>query len=49
MGRREKQILLVVVGAGLIVGGHRLMEAEFGKLGVPHAVGAAVIALALRV
>ena len=48
MSRREQQVLLLLVGAGLIVGGHRLMNAELGKLGLPHAVGAAAVALAFR-
>lgn len=44
----DERKLLVVAGAGLIAGGHKPMDTELGKLGVPHAVGAALVALALR-
>jgi len=49
MNERDRRFLLLALGIGLIIGGHRLTDAEFGKLGIPHAAGAAVIALALRV
>ncbi|MFN8159595.1 MAG: hypothetical protein U0R52_00925 [Solirubrobacterales bacterium] len=48
MSKRDNQILLCLLGAGLIAGGHRLMDAELGKLGAPHAIGAALLALAVR-
>jgi hypothetical protein len=35
----------VIAGIGLIAGGHKLMNAE---LGAPHAVGAVLLALALK-
>ena len=48
MGRRDERPILLLVGLGLIVVGHKIADAEFGKLGVPHALGATLIALALR-
>jgi hypothetical protein len=44
----DKRITLMVVGLGLIAGGHKLMNAELGQLGAPHAVGSLLLALALR-
>jgi hypothetical protein len=44
----DERLLLVVAGAGLIAGGHKLMNTELGKLGAPHAVGAVLVTLALR-
>jgi hypothetical protein len=44
----EDRFLLVIAGAGLIAGGHKLMNAELGKLGAPHAVGALLVTIALR-
>ena len=49
MSKRDQQILLAVVGLGLIAIGHKLTDAEFGELGVPHVAGAALFALALRI
>lgn len=48
MNDKDRRLLLVLAGAGLIAGGHRLMAAELGELGAPHAVGALLVALALR-
>ena len=48
MGNNDKRLLLVIAGVGLVAGGHKLMNAELGKLGAPHAVGAALVALALK-
>ncbi len=48
MNFKDRRALLVLVGLGLIAGGHKLIDAELGELGVPHAVGAALVALALR-
>ncbi len=48
MADRDKQLLLVLAGTGLIFGGHKLMNAELGKLGVPHAIGGVLLAIALR-
>ena len=48
MSRRDQQFLLAAVGLGLLAGGHRLFDAEFGKLGLPHALGAGLVAFALR-
>lgn len=39
---------LVALGVLLIAGGHKLLNAELGKLGAPHAVGAVLVGLALR-
>jgi hypothetical protein len=44
----EDRMALAAVGLGLIAGGHKLVDAELGKLGAPHAVGAVLIALAVR-
>jgi hypothetical protein len=48
MSKREQQIALALGGAVLIAIGHRVMEAELGKLGAPHIVGAVMLAAALR-
>jgi len=48
MGDKDTRLLLVLAGVGLIAGGHKLMNAELGRLGAPHAVGGVLIALALR-
>lgn len=48
MTRNDKRLLLLVGGAALIAGGHKLMDAELGALGVPHAVGAALVAFAFN-
>jgi hypothetical protein len=37
---RDERFFLACVGLGLIAGGHKLVDAELGGLGVPHAVGA---------
>lgn len=47
MNGKDKRVVLLLGGAALIVGGHKLMNAELGALGIPHAVGAALVALAL--
>jgi hypothetical protein len=48
MTGKDERALLALVGFGLIVGGHKLLDAELGELGMPHAVGAALVGLALR-
>jgi hypothetical protein len=48
MNGKEKRVLLVITGVGLVAGGHKLMNAELGKLGAPHVVGAVLLALALK-
>jgi hypothetical protein len=48
MNKRDQQALLLVTGFGLLVGGHRLINVEFGKLGIPHVVGGLAVAAALR-
>jgi hypothetical protein len=45
---RDERWLLAVCGVALIVGGHKLLNAELGKLGAPHVVGAVLVALALH-
>ena len=47
MNDKDRRLLLVLVGAGLIAGGHKLINA-LGELGAPHAIGTALVALALR-
>jgi hypothetical protein len=44
----NERIALVTIGLGLIAGGHKLLDTELGELGAPHAVGALLVALALR-
>jgi hypothetical protein len=48
MNGKDKRVLLVIAGVGLVAGGHKLMNAELGKLGAPHVVGAVLLALALK-
>jgi len=48
MSDKDKRVLLVAAGVGLVAGGHKLMNAELGKLGAPHAIGAVLLALALK-
>jgi hypothetical protein len=48
MSKRDERILMALVGAGLMVYGHKIMDAELGELGVPHAVGGLLVALAIR-
>jgi hypothetical protein len=48
MGDKDKRLLFVIAGFGLVAGGHRLMNAELGRLGAPHVVGAVLLALALK-
>lgn len=48
MSGKDKRVLLAIAGVGLVAGGHKLMNAELGKLGVPHAMGAILLALALN-
>jgi hypothetical protein len=48
MNQREQKILLLGVGLGLVVFGHRLMEAELGQLGLPHVVGGLLVTAALQ-
>lgn len=45
---KEDRLAVATIGLGLIVGGHKLLNAELGKLGAPHAVGALLVAVALR-
>jgi hypothetical protein len=35
MGDKDKRLLLVVTGLGLIVGGHKLIDAELGSSVLP--------------
>jgi hypothetical protein len=44
----EERLFLAAAGLGLIVGGHKLLNAELGELGAPHALGAVLVAIALR-
>jgi hypothetical protein len=48
MGSNDKRLALIALGAALIVTGHKLMDAELGKLGVPQALGAVLVAAAMR-
>jgi len=48
MSDKDRRFLLVLAGAGFIAGGHKLMNAELGELGAPHAIGTLLVALALR-
>lgn len=48
MNDKDQRLVLVLVGLGLIAGGHKLLDAELGKLGAPHVAGAVLVALALR-
>lgn len=45
---RDDRLVLAAIGVGLIVGGHKLLNAELGKLGAPHVVGSLLVAVALR-
>jgi hypothetical protein len=44
----DERVLLAVAGFALMVGGHKLLNAELGKLGAPHAVGALLVTLAAK-
>jgi hypothetical protein len=48
MTERDKQVLLLAAGIGLVAFGHRMMDAELGKLGLPHVVGGLLLTAALR-
>ena len=48
MSRQDQRLLLLVAGVGLLVGGHKLIDTELGELGIPHAVGVALVTAALR-
>jgi hypothetical protein len=48
MSKKDQRAALAVVGLGLIIGGHKLANAEMGKLGFPHAVGAALLTIAFQ-
>lgn len=48
MNQNDQRAVLALAGLGLIAGGHRLLNAELGKLGAPHAIGALLVTLALR-
>lgn len=48
MNDKDQRLLLALAGLGLIAGGHKLLNAELGKLGAPHALGAILVAIALR-
>lgn len=49
MSPKDQRVLLALSGLALMIGGHRLLDAELGRLGVvPHGVGAILVALALR-
>jgi hypothetical protein len=45
---RDERVLAAALGVALIAGGHKLLNAELGTLGAPHAVGGLLVALALR-
>lgn len=44
----DDRVALAAIGFGLIAGGHKLLNAELGKLGAPHAIGATLVAIAIR-
>jgi hypothetical protein len=46
---KEESAALAIGGLALIVLGHRLLDAELGRLRMPHALGAVLVGLALRV
>jgi hypothetical protein len=48
MGKQGERLLLAALGLGLLVGGHKLLDAELGQLGAPHAVGALLVTFALK-
>jgi hypothetical protein len=48
MSDKDQRLLLALTGLGLIAGGHKLLESELGELGVPHVVGAILVAIAIR-
>jgi hypothetical protein len=48
MSKKDQQAALAVVGLGLIAGGHKLLNAELGKLGIPHVIGGVLMAIAFR-
>jgi hypothetical protein len=48
MNDKDRRLVMALLGAGLIAGGHKLMNEQLGELGAPHAVGAVLLALALR-
>jgi hypothetical protein len=48
MNDKDQRLVLALGGLGLIVRGRKLLNAELGALGAPHAVGAVLVALALR-
>jgi hypothetical protein len=49
MNSREKKVLLLASGFALLAFGHRLANKELGELGVPHLLGAAMLAAATSV
>lgn len=48
MTRRERDLLLLATGLGLLVIGHRIVDTEVTRLGWPHAAGALLVASAMR-
>jgi hypothetical protein len=48
MGKQDERLFLAALGLGLLVGGHKLLDAELGQLGAPHALGALLVTLALK-
>ena len=46
MSKKDQQAMLAAVGLGLLIGGHKLLNAELGKLGVPYVVGGTLVAIA---
>jgi len=46
MNSKEKRVLLLAGGLAFLAFGHRLTDRELGQLGVPHLLGAAMIAAA---
>ena len=48
MKNGDERFFLAAAGLGLIAGGHKLLNAELGKLGAPHALGAVLVWMALR-
>jgi hypothetical protein len=48
MHSNDQRLILSLAGLGLIAGGHKLLNAQLGAIGAPHAVGGVLVALALR-
>ncbi len=48
MGKQDEQLLLAGLGLALLIGGHKLLNTELGRLGAPHVLGAVLLAAALK-